>query len=511
MQSPWLRLSAVGNALRHEGVDAQTRQLNWLRACLRRSAGTAIGRRHGFGRIQTVDEYRRIVPLSVYEDYRHWIDRVENGDADVLFPGKAVAFEHTGGSTGGSKRIPYSEESLIDFRRAILPWVAGLASKYRLENGCAYFAISPALRAPGITPGGIPVGLPDGAYLGEEALPLLAQLSVVPAWVGDIRALEEWQLATLYWLVVRPDLTLISVWSPTFFLMLMDALEQRSDEAMALLQDGGFIHGYACPADEMARERLGRYRASGDARQLWPRLQLVSAWADGSSRPYSGQLRARLPHAHFQPKGLLSTEGVVTVPGVDDRPVLAVDSGFFEFIDSDGREWLPHELVAGQQYEIAMTTSGGFYRYRTGDVVISEGDSEGLPVLRFVGRCGLTSDLVGEKLTESFVATCLPVMDGFRMLVPDSRQGHGYVLVIDECGPHDCGALAQDIERQLSRNPQYAYARRLGQLKPITVRPTAKPLNAYVQRMTREGMLLGNVKVPALRPETDWLSTFTRS
>lgn len=511
MHHPWLRLKGLGEGLRHEAEDAEVRQFRWLRTCLERNAGTVIGRQYGFNRIRSIDEYRQTMPLSGYEDYASWIDRMECGEADVLFSGRAVAFERTGGSTGGSKLIPYSAGSLTDFRRAILPWLAGLVSAYGLESGCAYWAISPALRAPECTRGGSAVGLPDGAYLGDGALVLFAQLSAVPSSVGEMRNFDEWQLVTLYWLVSRSDLAVISVWSPTFFLMLLDALTRRSDELLTVYRRGAVISGIELPTDARAGARLDQYLAVGDSRRLWPGLRLVSAWADGSSRQYFDELRARLPHVRFQPKGLLSTEGVVTVPGRDDRPVLATDSGFFEFVDHDGREWLAHELVAGQRYEVIMTTSGGLYRYRTGDVVVCDGESDRLPVLRFAGRRGLTSDLVGEKLTEDFVASCLPEVSGFRMLVPVDGEARGYALIVDDRLLLNGVQLAQETERRLSRNPQYAYARHLGQLRAVTVFPAKQPLTAYILRMTGKGMLVGTVKVSALRPEPDWLSTFSRS
>ena len=99
------------------------------------------------------------------------------------------------------------------------------------------------------------------------------------------------------YLTVAGDLELISVWSPTFLLRLIEAIEDPSS--------------------------------------LWPRLRVVSCWASGASKPFADGLAARLPHAHLQPKGLLSTEAVVTVPDGHDRPAL-VDCGFFEF-EREGR------------------------------------------------------------------------------------------------------------------------------------------------------------------------------
>jgi hypothetical protein len=265
----------------------------------------------------------------------------------------------------------------------------------------------------------------------------------------------------------------------------------------------------------MALSRLGRYAKNKDARTLWPHLKLVSCWQDASSKSFFNELKHRLSQAAFQGKGLLATEGVVTVPDREGRPALAVDSGFFEFLDDAGYSWVAHELESGTKYEVVMTTSGGLYRYRTGDCVICEGISENLPLLRFMGRSGLVSDMVGEKLTEEFVANCLDGcldgIPGFHMLVPCVRAKPQYVLVMDKCIGIQTEAFKLSIEQSLSRNPQYAFARRMGQLDSLSVLLLPNPLASYVNRIINNGARIGDVKVPALRPETDWLETFLES
>ena len=399
----------------------------------------------------------------------------------------------------------------MDFRAAILPWLADAIVKYGLGNGCAYLAISPATRQPEQTSGGISVGLPDCAYLGDDALNALVELSAVPLWVANVPNVPDWQLVTLYWLVRRNDLEMISVWSPTFFLTLMDGLEHRFSELEALLRLGGAIFQHTLQPDSTALSRLGRYAKSKDARSLWPHLKLVSCWRDASSKSFFDELKHRLPQAAFQGKGLLATEGVVTVPDWEGRQTLATDSGFFEFLDDKGYLWFAHELECGTRYEVVMTTSGGLYRYRTGDCVIGEGIGENLPLLRFIGRRGLVSDMVGEKLTEEFVADCLDGIPGFHMLVPYVRAKPQYVLVMDKCIGIQTEAITISIEESLSRNPQYAYARRMGQLDSLSVFLVSNPLVTYINRVIKDGARLGDVKVPALRPETDWLEMFLES
>jgi hypothetical protein len=266
--------------------------------------------------------------------------------------------------------------------------------------------------------------------------------------------------------------------------------------------------GQPLAPNAQALKRLLAYMGSRDSRILWPELKLVSCWTDASSAPFSTELGQRLPHAKFQGKGLLSTEGVTTIPDAQGVPVLAADSGFFEFLDARETPWFAWELSSGNQYEVVITTAGGLYRYRTGDMVQCEGYSGDLPVLRFQGRQGLVSDLVGEKLTEQFVATCLYDIPGFRMLIPHTQGKPKYLLILDQRSDIDSASVVAAVEERLSKNAQYEYARRIGQLDSLQVRTVINPLEKFVQQMTRSGARLGDIKVPSLRPETNWLEIF---
>src|SRR5436309_2633409 len=121
----------------------------WLASMLSRNAHCAYLRGRSF------DE----LPVVSYDDLLPWLERVWDGETDVLFAGRPVAYERTSGSSGASKLIPYSAEGLQDIQRAIAPWVAR-----HTITGSVYMSISPASRPPEFV-GGVPVGLPDSAYV----------------------------------------------------------------------------------------------------------------------------------------------------------------------------------------------------------------------------------------------------------------------------------------------------------------------------------------------------------
>ena len=116
--------------------------------------------------------------------------------------------------------------------------------------------------------------------------------------------------------------------------------------------------------------------------------------------------------------------------------------------------------------------------------------------------------MVGEKLDEGFVLSCLEDLPGFRMLVPVSAPKTGYVLVVDEQYRHESSALIERVESRLFANPHYAYARRIGQLDKLSLCEVSQPLDKFLRRLFSGDTRLGDLKVTALRAETDWLETF---
>ena len=494
MPTPWQKLSEFSNPA-PSSLDLAQSQRQWLFNCIDRNRTTRYGAEHGFSRFDSISDYQTQVPLVSYEDVLPYIHEMERGEQDCLFKGRTIAFERTSGTQGGPKLIPYSAESLLDFRQAVLPWLADLTSRYQIVSGFAYWAISPATNQPEVTSAGIAVGLPEVAYLGEDLVAFFREVSAVPEWVGEIPQVDNWQLATLYHLVCCNLLSIISVWSPTFLLSLVDALATRKDELETVLSKGFRIGGQRLPANHPAHDRLKHFYLRNDFKILWPNLKVISCWADASSKPFCDDVKKRFAYADVQAKGLLMTEAVVTTADIKGNPILTATSGFYEFIDQDNNLKLAHELKTGEKYEVVITTSGGLYRYRTSDRVTCDGYTSGLPILRFIGRES-SSDLVGEKLTEAFANACLEDIPGFRMLLPIKNKAPGYVLVLEN--QPDVTSLVGQVEARLCENPQYAYARKLGQLQPLVASRMENPLQIYLDSPLHGDSRLGDIKVPSL-------------
>lgn len=496
--------------------DVQRRVLERI---LRANAATAFGRQHGFARIRSVHEYQQRVPACTYEDCRPWIDRIADGAANVLTAGRVRLLEPTGGSTGGTKLIPYTAALQREFDRAIRAWVGDLfLHRPQLLGGPAYWSISPVAGQPTRTRGGIPVGFEDDAsYVTWWQRPLVRAVLAVPPDVRHAPDIDAFRYRTLRSLLCRPELRLISVWNPTFLSLLVGCLPRWGEQLLRDIAD---------------RRRAREVRTALDAptpaerhAALWPRLQTISCWTDANAAGAAAGLAAQFPHAEIQGKGLIATEGFVSLPltGIDGG-ALAIRSHFFEFLAVDSQEQsgedrfqLAHELDSGQRYAVVLTTGGGLYRYHLDDLVEVAGQVGRCPAIRFVGRRRHVSDWFGEKLDETFVAGVVReacartgLAASFAMLACDrALPSPAYVLYVETGQPDELlRAAGCHIETALRASFHYDYARRLDQLGPVRIFRTRHADETYVVCAVRAGQRPGDVKPPLLDRRDGWSQRF---
>lgn len=493
-------VAGAAQRFRAELDDPARVQAEVLRAILQQQQDSEFGRRHGFAALDGAAAFADAVPVADYGALAEPIARMAGGEPNVLTATAVLAFEETGGSGDGRKLIPYTAEGLQAFQSGLLPWLDDLCVHFPgLGEGPFYWAISPACRQAGATPGGTPIGMPDAAYLGLDVGMAVAQLLAVPAEVGGIADVAQWRASTLQHLFGCADMSMISVWSPSFLTeLLRHAMEGRAALAHAI--------GRRDPERAaVVLEELGRARP--DYLRLWPRLQVISCWDQASATAGAAALRAQFPHVLVQGKGLLATEGLVTIPLFGaDYPVLALRSGYFEFIDADGKAWGAGALTEGQQYQLLMTTHSGLYRYALGDQVVVRGFAQSTPMLEFIGRSNSTSDLCGEKLCDAFVAGRVAALgQAFAMLAPDVNATR-YVLLLDDAaiGAAEADTAAAALDAALHDNPQYAYARKIGQLDAVVPVLCRQPLRAWLGERMARGQRLGDIKLPALLGNSSW-------
>ncbi len=488
-----------------------------LQRILVSARNTEFSRRHGLHPDMSANDYRQAVPVRSYEDHVRDIERMKAGAADVLCAGLPLAFERSSGSTAAAKYLPFTAGLRAEFQEAIRAWMGDLFSRHpSVMGGPAWWLVSPLRREPPTT-GGIPVGLPgDDEYLGPLERRLASWLWAVPPAVASVESLEASMDWSLRFLIQSPGLRLISVWNASFLTILWRRLLERPGAFIDGLARGTWTDAHplldrglrAMP--ERAAALRKRLQVPGD---VWPHLALVSAWADAGAGRDAVEVQDLFPGTGFQAKGLLSTEGAVTVPWGDDAAagIPALHSHYLEFQERpEGDAGGIHTLQPGREYAVILTTSGGLYRYRTGDLVQVECSCGETPRLRFTGRADDVVDLRGEKLNPRFVREALAgIAVGFHLLAPSMAvEPPHYVLFTAAPGP-----AAEKVDAVLRANPHYAHARDAGQLgmvRVVWIDPVTAPLK-FLSHCAAAAQRPGPVKSTVLHRSSDWERVFSEA
>jgi GH3 auxin-responsive promoter len=494
---------------------------------LKQNRGCAFGRQFEFESISNAREYQDRVPLATYEDLAPWIARIKSGERGVLTSEPVLAFEKSSGSASAAKYIPYTDTLRTQFQSALAPWITDMHHAFpHISRGCAYWVVTPLSREREVTGGGVPVGFEsDTEYFGPFQQWILDKTMAVPPEVARVSDLEECLYLTLRFLLQARSLTFISVWSPSFLLILLERLEQQGERLVRDLLDGKADVGSRL-SPKLSGLLVRDARQSGNLQAmlrrgwiepdcLWPQLALISCWTSAASASMKNEVEQRFPGVSIQGKGLLTTEGVVSIPIEDyDAPVAAVTSHFLEFLDEDSGECrLAAELDEGREYSVVLTTGGGFWRYRLADRVRVAGFAKRTPLLEFVGKEDCVSDLRGEKLNALFVQNTLAEFESsrvasFAMLAPTEAATPHYTLFLESshCQPD----LPVRLDQRLQDNPHYAYCRRIGQLGELRlflIRGEAR--KSYVNHCAALGQRAGNVKMTALHRRSGWEQVFS--
>jgi hypothetical protein len=549
MLARWLnaawRWKCAGEAARYRRATtcvAET-QRDLLLSMLTANRETALGREHGFAAIRSVEDFQQQVPVSTWDDYEPYIARIAAGEPNVQTAERVLLLEPTSGSTAGQKLIPYTATLRRQFQRGIAAWIADLFQhRPRAAAGRAYWSISPSLGPRRTTSGGIPIGFDDeAAYLGPFEQWAMRHLLAVPGAVAPLPHIDSVRYATLLFLLAAGDLSLISVWNPTFLTSLLAPLPQWANRLAADLRLGRFSPPVPIPphaaatlsrwlrplpkrADQIESLLRGAVDDEIPYQALWPQLALISCWTDAAASHFLPALSRLFPHVEIQPKGLLATEGFVSLPLVDkEGAALAVRSHFFEFAEmtDSSRCRLAHELELGGRYRVLLTTGGGLYRYDLGDEVEVVGFVGQCPTLRFRGKLTRTSDLVGEKLSEAHVQASLSAVTQqlnlqptFLLLVPVLDSPPHYRLYIQGVPADAQRLLASHLQQRLEENPYYRHAIAFEQLAPldaVLLDPSVPAWTLYERHCLARGQRAGDIKPAVLDRWTLWPDVFAEA
>lgn len=481
-------------------------------------ASSTLCQQHG---IDSYEAFREAFPVSRYADWRQRITQARTRELP-LSSSKLVRFQPTSGSSEQIKFIPYNKAFLSELDQAIGPW---LSSMYRqcptLKQGKHYWSVSwlPESQREILKDDNLN---DDSALLDFTKRILSAYTQAVPSDVSFAARAEDALFATLCYLVATENLALISVWSPTFALQLIENLSIYRADIVKVLLDGNWgqyqsslqqIKAPHAPKRAVLLEQLGRNEVI-DLKQLWPQLSLISSWDTAGSAAWAKQLQDLLPTVAFEGKGLWATEGVVTIPYNGQYP-LAYQSHFYEFEylsgDLTGQIIPSWQLKEGDHVSPILTCGNGILRYSMDDHLLVTGFFGSVPCFAFQGR-RFGVDLVGEKLAPEIATKILATFKQDQLLpislfaIDTQQQKKPFYCALYE-GDAQHLPSSEELDRELRANFHYELARDLGQLEAPQVVCVENGWDTYKKLVMQDGMIEGNIKPEPLKKITlsSWL------
>jgi auxin responsive GH3 gene family len=492
---------AMAWSFTRSAMDAEAQSRRTLTRILALNGGTEFGRRHGLDGRLAESAFDRL-PLTTYEDYRPYVERIAAGEQGLLTADAIDYFLVTSGTTGTPKLVPTTARQSRLMRRHMLAPL-GLALRERVMapmTGRWMFLITTPPTVP--TPGGVARGTVSNAVVSQmkrvfdrvlSSPPLVLQTTgqSVSRYLHFLFALRDerlWSIVGLY---------------PSFLLNGFRELVSHAPEFLRDLADGTLSERVAVTEERRGalRRLLGRHPARAraltlvlergpfTARAIWPRLTAVLTANSGAWRFYTEQLRPYLGGVPILSPAYAASEGIVGVGLPREQPGYAVSprGAYVEFLPAEeverpgARPRNLREVEIGRVYEVVLTTYTGLCRYRLGDLVKVLGWYGRTPVVDFVERRGQLLDVAGEKVTEAqvvqaFEAACreisVPLVDFVVTIDGDSLPAR-YLLLLERAsgaGPardEDLVRLLAAFDAELRARTLYDFARKTGALLPM--------------------------------------------
>lgn len=521
-------------------MDCRQTQARVLKSLLDLNRESRFATDHGLTSVQDVAGLRRCLPVAKYELFQPYIDALRKGDSSALLgpENRLMMFTLSSGTTAESKFIPVTQHFYEDYRRGWQTW------------GIAAYDDHPALRRLRMmqivsdydrfrSECNIPCGNISGlaAFMQKR---IVRSMYTLPYAITRVPTPEAKYYTALRLAIADPEVGMVTTANPSTLVHLARMADERSEELIKDIFDGGLSERVEIPAGvrESMRRRLAQ-RNPGRARQLerlrnehgrllpqhfWSHLQLLAVWTGGSCAAYLPTLREYFGMTPVRDHGLSASEGRMTLPLEDETcdGVLDVSSHFFEFIpeeqygQADPVVLEAHELQRDHNYYILLTTASGLYRYDICDVVRCVDFLGTTPVLRFLHKGAHISNITGEKLAESQVVDAVRSVLGrmnhrveFFTLVPVWGNPPCYHLLLEEHEtPRDGRLLEMERlldERLCETNCEYHEKRATGRLAEPRVASMRNGSWTEFARM-RQSRLGGSIeqyKHPCLIPGLD--------
>lgn len=512
-------------------------QEKFLLKLLKTHQNTKLGQQLGLKDIKTIDQFRDRVPILSYASYEADLDLVAEGQPNILTTDKVLYITLTSGSTGKQKLIPTTKTSQKIVRDASLVSMGFLIEALEARGRkFGKLLVTNSAEQWGQTSGGIGYGTASAGVLRLDKR-LFKQFFANPYDTVKISDSITRHYVALLFALCDPGMTGMIANFPMLILRNCHYLEKYAEDLINDINKGT-IAPWLNIDSEMRTQLESIWQANPErSRQLqsilqtegkltpksaWSNLSVIATARGGTSDFYFERFPAYFGDTPVFGVLFSSAEGIFSIyPDVDsDGSILALESGFFEFIAED--QWhqehpqtlLPTEVKVGQRYRILNTSYGGFYRYDIGDIIQVVGFYEQTPLIMFLHRQGGQISSTTEKTNEYHVTKVIQalvqefnlVLDDFCILLADTEFPARYMINIELAPGQNLDnpqAFLASCDRNLGQfNIHYGISRKRD-IPPPRLRILAPgSFNIIRQRQLDRGIPDSQLKFPHI--SEDW-------
>ncbi|MDR0415357.1 MAG: GH3 auxin-responsive promoter family protein [Prevotellaceae bacterium] len=445
---------------------------------------TEFGQRYGFSSIKSVEAYQQRVPLHHYSDLRPDIERMMQGEGNVLCSEDVKWFAKSSGTTSEkSKFIPVPQCSLDGCHyRGGKDVLTFYLNRYQDSN---------ILTNKGLTLG----GSHQVASIGANT------------WCGDLSAI----------LIDNAPLITELVRTPSREVALIADFEEKMRRIAEKTLSENVVQFVGVPSWNLVLMRyLLRYTGKSNLLEIWPQLELF-IHGGVNFAPYREQFHAIIPSPdmHYL-ETYNASEGFFGIQDdlSDSGMLLMLDYGiFYEFIPmptfgtANPTFCTVADVQTGVSYALVITTNGGLWRYVIGDTV--EFTSLFPHKIKITGRTKHHINVFGEELVvdnaeNALRVACLATGASIReytvapvFMRGDEKGGHEWLVEFEQ-PPTDLATFTDLLDQALCAvNSDYEAKRKNNTTLNMPVVRSLAP-GTFYRWMTQRGKLGGQNKVPRL-------------
>jgi hypothetical protein len=342
----WLNTKRIGQIDLFKKYPFETQQ-ETLYKLLAKAASTEWGRKYDYASITSIKDYQSRFPVQTYEDIIPYVERLRNGEANILWPGEIKWFAKSSGTTSAkSKFIPMSREALEDCHYRAGKDILIIYTMQRPDTGIFY--------GKSLTLGGshkMNQFSPDSLY-GDLSAILIEN---APFWVDIIR-------------------------TPKHKIALLEDFEEKLEKITRSTIDENVTSISGVPSWYLVLiKQILAYTGKSNLLDVWPNLE-VFFHGGISFTPYREQYKKLIRGDQMKyMETYNASEGFF---GIQDDPLrsdmlLMLDYGiFYEFIPADKiNSGSPPVYTIGEvekevNYAMIISTNGGLWRYMMGDTIV---------------------------------------------------------------------------------------------------------------------------------------------